>query len=329
MALALTDRWIWDFWFAEDGSDVHVFYLQAPRSLGAPDLRHHNASIGHAVSADLVNWTVLADALHPGPAGAFDDLSTWTGSIVRHAGLWWLFYTGISRGEGGAVQRVGSATSPDLLRWTRTGGPPLEADGRWYEKRSGVATEAWRDPWVFWDSDSARFHLLLCARAKTGPSDGRGVIGHAFSTDLQEWQVGPPLSEPGEFSQLEVPQLVWVENGGNGGGWWVLFSAQAADHSAERRARPGVRPEAGTHYLRAHRTLGPYVLERDDFLVGDLAGLHYAGRILTRDGHRFFFAWQQYDAQGAFLGALSDPMPVTATAGRLHVQRPFAQEARS
>ena len=47
------DHWLWDFWFARDGDDVHVFYLQAPRSLGDPELRHHNATIGHAVSRDL------------------------------------------------------------------------------------------------------------------------------------------------------------------------------------------------------------------------------------------------------------------------------------
>src|SRR5690606_19339933 len=46
MPLALPDRWVWDFWFAHDGDDVHVFYLQAPRALGDPDRRHHNATIG-------------------------------------------------------------------------------------------------------------------------------------------------------------------------------------------------------------------------------------------------------------------------------------------
>ena len=31
--------------------------------------RHHNATIGHAVSGDLRDWRVLPDALHPGAAG--------------------------------------------------------------------------------------------------------------------------------------------------------------------------------------------------------------------------------------------------------------------
>ena len=141
MTLRLPGHWLWDFWFAQDGADVHVFYLQAPRALGDPALRHRNATIGHAVSRDLRSWRVLPDALGPGEPGEFDDLATWTGSILRHGGRWHLFYTGIARAEDGAVQRIGRAESADLVRWERRG-LVLEADPRWYER------ETWRDPWV-------------------------------------------------------------------------------------------------------------------------------------------------------------------------------------
>jgi beta-fructofuranosidase len=47
--LQLADRWVWDFWFAREGPRYHVFFLQAPKSLVDPDLRHWNASVGHAV----------------------------------------------------------------------------------------------------------------------------------------------------------------------------------------------------------------------------------------------------------------------------------------
>ena len=96
-----------DFWFAVDGDDVHVFYLQAPRSLGDPELRHHNATIGHAAPARPPALGRAGRRARPGPAGEFDDLATWTGSIVRHDGRWHLFYTGIARAEDGAVQRIG------------------------------------------------------------------------------------------------------------------------------------------------------------------------------------------------------------------------------
>src|SRR3954452_16296261 len=175
MTLRLRDHWLWDFWFATDGDDVHVFYLQAPRSLGDPELRHHHATIGHAVSADLRTWRTLPDALGPGAPGAFDDLATWTGSVLRHDGRWHLFYTGVSRAEDGRVQRVGRASSGDLARWERHG-PVLEADPRWYEKLAdGEGEEHWRDPWVVRDDETGRFHMLLTARAHHGPLDARGV----------------------------------------------------------------------------------------------------------------------------------------------------------
>ena len=48
--LRLADSWIWDFWFADDGRAFHVFFLQAPRTLGDPELRHVNVAVGHATS---------------------------------------------------------------------------------------------------------------------------------------------------------------------------------------------------------------------------------------------------------------------------------------
>jgi aminobenzoyl-glutamate transport protein len=66
--LILPDHWTWDFWLADDGDRYHLYFLMAPTSLGDPDLRHHNARIGHAVSNDLTDWDFLGEAL--GPVGA-------------------------------------------------------------------------------------------------------------------------------------------------------------------------------------------------------------------------------------------------------------------
>ncbi len=53
----LPDSWVWDFWFADDGERYHLFFLYASRALHDPDRRHLRASIGHAVSDDLVSWS--------------------------------------------------------------------------------------------------------------------------------------------------------------------------------------------------------------------------------------------------------------------------------
>ena len=101
VALELEDRWVWDFWIAQDNETYHLFFLQAPRSLGNAELRHRSASVGHAISTDLVNWTEVGTALEAGLPGEWDDVATWTGSVLKHDDRWWMFYTGTCHEEDG------------------------------------------------------------------------------------------------------------------------------------------------------------------------------------------------------------------------------------
>ncbi|WP_162452591.1 family 43 glycosylhydrolase [Phytoactinopolyspora mesophila] len=317
--LQLADHWTWDFWFAQEEDTTHVFYLKAPKSLGDPDLRHVNARIGHAVSTDLRNWTELPDALEPGPEGSWDDMSTWTGSVIRAEGTWHLFYTGISHAEKGLEQRIGHAVSDDLITWTKdAANPVLEADGRFYEQLDTDVWPdlSWRDPWVYWNEETGDYRMLLTTRVPTGPLDGRGVIGAARSDDLRMWEALPPVTEPGDFAHLEVPQLV-QENGAV----YVLFSAYGWANSEQRRRRS---PEVtGTHYLVGDSTTGPFRSVTDEFLCGDPRGELYAGRMLRdRSGQLQFFGFVQFPGDEPFVGALSDPIPVDVGAdGRLRLRR--------
>jgi hypothetical protein len=63
----------------------------------------------HTSQTDIDPRTRLPDALTSGPSGAFDDVATWTGSVVHGLGeRWRMFYTGASAGRRGLVQRIGS-----------------------------------------------------------------------------------------------------------------------------------------------------------------------------------------------------------------------------
>ena len=309
MTLKLPDKWLWDFWFVQDGPDYHIFYLQAARSLIDPELRHWNVSIGHAVSSDLRNWTVLPDALRPSPTPAWDDYTTWTGSIIKQAGLWYFFYTGASHRDQGLVQRIGLATSSDLLHWEKHPQNPLiEADPKWYEllDLNLWHDQAWRDPWVFQHPSTGDFHAFITARLNSGLVDGRGVIGHARSTNLIDWEVLPPVSEPGDFGQLEVPQMVQIQ-----GQYYLLFSTSLRTYSVRRLQQTRLVPLTSTHYLRANDPLGPYSYPRDDCLVGDTLGSLYSGKIIqSAEGGWVFLAFRNFDDQGHFIGQLSDPYPV-------------------
>ena len=213
--LCLPDAWIWDSWVVDDGERFHLFFLQAPRALVDPRRRHEAATIGHATSRDLTDWTYPSDALLPSTDG-WDDLALWTGSVARgDDGVWRLYYTALSTaGHGVCDQRIGLAESDDLRTWRRVGtSPVLQADPRWYKTLDGhgPASETWRDPFVFADPDGDGWHMLVAARDKDAPRLSDGVLAHARSHDMRNWELGPPLAGPAGFGQVEVPQICVID----------------------------------------------------------------------------------------------------------------------
>ena len=309
MVLALATHWVWDFWLTSHEGRQHLFYLQAPRSLGREELRHWHATIGHAVSSDLKDWEVLPEALGPGAPGSWDDLAVWTGSIIRHASRWWMLYTGVRRADAGLVQRIGLAVSEDLLRWERhPANPVLEADPLWYEH--GVPPhwhdQAWRDPFLLRHPVTGTFHAFITARGATGPVRGRGVIAHAQSTDLQRWEVLPPVTERCDrYGQLEVPQVVCVDDR-----WLLLFSRSSAYDEPTAAA-----PTTGTHFYTSDDPLGPYTCATEGVLVADQDGTSYSGKLVRHTGRWWFLACS-YRRGKRFIGTLADPAPLAFTDGR-------------
>lgn len=314
---------IWDFWFAprQVGSDdpYHLFYLQAPRELPDAEMRHERATIGHAVSSDLINWEERGTAFAPAPEGNWDDLAIWTGSIIEHEGRHFFFYTGRSRQD--RIQRIGLATStdPELQEWERySENPIVVADPRWYEQPDPVNWpdgQACRDPWVTFSEEDRVWSMFFTARANYGPVDSRGVIGLARSTDLLHWEQLPPVSKPGEFGHLEVPQPIELD-----GTWYLLFCTNL--HGEHRRERvPADAGWSGTHYLVGDQLTGPYALSTDTALLADEARTFYAGRMVANsDGQPVLLAWRGRDDDGNFLGALSNPAPLSVLPdGWLHV----------
>lgn len=302
MVLKLEHDWVWDFWFARDGRDWHVFYLRAPKSLVDPDLRHRNATIGHAQSNDLVRWEVMPDPFPLGPVGSWDDLATWTGSVVRSRETWWMFYTGVSTVDDGKIQRIGAAVSRDLSVWDKVPSNPIcVSEPRWYESYEPESwyEEVWRDPWVFADPNGGGFHMYVTARVATGQAATRGVIGHATSDDLLNWDAHPPVTEPGVYGHMEVPQQVSI-----GGRHYLLFCVPDW-------AQPGVgNALTGTGYLVADSPLGPYRPGPTPFVSADRRGSLYAGKLVETDDGYVFIATEHNGTGGRYVGQISDPMPV-------------------
>ena len=235
------------------------------------------------------------DAIQPGHEGRWDDMSTWTGSIIRRDGQWYMYYTGASSREKGLVQRIGLAVSDDLTHWKKhPGNPLLEADPRWYEllDLNRWHDQAWRDPWIFYHDEDFHYHAFITARANHGPNDERGVIGHARSTDLFSWEVLPPVSKPGDFGHLEVPQLITNE-----GDHYLLFSCPLEYQSTNWRNSHEVDLKSGTHYLVSESPLGPFHLSSKEFMVGDCRKSFYSGKLIQDPtGDWVFLAFLNYDS---------------------------------
>ena len=307
--LELRDKWVWDFWFCQDGETKHIFYLQAPKALGDERLRHFNATIGHACSPDWIHWEVLPDALGPGKTGEWDDLATWTGSTITKGDSWYLFYTGVNEAEKGLVQRIGVAVSLDLLHWEKySGNPIIEADPLWYELLDLAAWHdlAWRDPWVF--EHQGKYYAYITARAKLGDPSARGVIALAESADLLNWKVLAPVTQPGQFGQLEVPQLVQGEKKVH-----LVFSTDRFSHAADLLRRTAAPAVTGTASFSADSPLGPFRQEDRPWLFADGIGSRYSGKFIHRTSAEWtMMAFENYDREGRFVGRILDPFRVPA-----------------
>ncbi len=310
MTIALPDKWIWDSWYVRDSDLWHAFFLQADKALGDPELRHRNASHGHAVSRDLSVWEHKGTCFAPSDGPAWDDCTTWTGSVVKDDnGLWHLFYTGSSKSENGLKQRIGHATSTDLHGWARVGdGLALDLAGDVYEEHTPGHwhDRAMRDPWVMRDPGGDGWLMFFTARVPgvAEPNAG-GAIGLATSPDLAVWTLQAPAFAGGLFGQMEVPQVF-----GARGRWYCLFCTDAEHWSKAYIASYPGRPVTGTHYLVAEDPRGPWTIAPGPFLDGAMPCSRYAARIVPTGDGLVLLGFQHTARDGSFVGEIAEPVPV-------------------
>ena len=314
--LRLDTHYLWDSWIADDGENYHLYALQAPRSIGGPEHRHVHASVGHAVSANLIDWDYRGTCLGPAAAG-FDDLAIWTGSVTREGERWRMFYTAVNTGGLHVFdQRIGSVVSTDLHHWERVhDGPLVPPDPRWYKTLGQVpppfATEAelagrsetWRDPVAIEDPDGRGWHLLVTARSAAADRNDDGVVAHASGPDLDHLTLGAPLCEPGAgFGQLEVLQSKQID-----GRWVLVFTCHPQEMTAERLARTG-------HYctwsVPSPGPLGPWDIDRARPFTAE-PELFAAPLVEQRDGSWALVGFRNTEPRGIDSFFIIDPIPVT------------------
>jgi beta-fructofuranosidase len=145
--------------------------------------------------------------------------------------------------------------------------------------------------------------MLVTARSNAGDPKTRGVLGYATSKDMVNWEVQPPLSEAGnDFGQLEVFQFAEVE-----GVSILLFCCGWRELSAARKASLGEQ-DASYSVVVSEDLRGVDFSNARPFLDNPV----YAARLVQdRDGGWNLIGFIN-EVDGEFVGALSDPIPVTA-----------------
>lgn len=310
MVLKLDEEWIWDSWYVHDGKRWHSYFLKADKSIGDPNQRHWHVSHGHATSENLIDWDYHGTCFAPSAGPAWDDCTTWTGSVVEgDDGLWHLFYTGSSKAEHHLYQRIGHATSRDLHVWERVGdgmcldmvGPAAEH----YQTEHGHTHDqarAMRDPWVMRDPNGDGWLMYFTAQASgIEERNEAGTVGFATSPDLNEWTLQPPVFT-GEFGQLEVPQVLQL-----GDKWYCLFCTAGQHFSAEQAKK--TKLVRGTHYLIGDDPRGPWQVAPGQFLDGEMPAYRYGARICETPEGPMIVGFRDGTPE-TFLGYMMDPEPI-------------------
>jgi sucrose-6-phosphate hydrolase SacC (GH32 family) len=91
----------------------HLYYIKGiiTGSWGYPG---NEVAIGHATSANLLDWEPQADALRIGPPGSSDGAHVYAPSVIERQEKYYMFYTGNAKSfESG--EHIFLATSTDLF----------------------------------------------------------------------------------------------------------------------------------------------------------------------------------------------------------------------
>ena len=298
-------KYIWDSWLIKVKNTYHLFYLQADNSI-SPENRHDFASIGHAVSKDIIVWKDLGTALKPGKEGSWDDLCIWTGNTIKKDDSYFMFYTG--RGKKQPLkQGIGVAISKDLVKWRRNSfSEIIEPDDNYdlrLMKNKWGNPPAWRDPYVFRDPLSNKYYMTISARAKNKEMKWNGCIGFAVSEDMNKWELKKPILNPQIFDEMETSQILFVE-----GKYYIFFSSylKKLGNSYSNKKKLS----SGLYCYFSQNIEGPYLPANENGLVLEYGDFLFSVQIIRnslKNRKKDFLAlgWLYLDKKGNFVGKLS------------------------
>lgn len=206
---------IMDSWYCHDGHRYHAFFLEYPAQ-NAPADYYNYQSIGHSSSPDMRHWEYHGTILSP-DKGRWDDKGLATGSVVAHAGRWYILYTG--KGSCGR-DGLGLAVSDDLYSWRRVSDRPA-VDLSKAVRAAYEGTEydclMLADPYIYPEPINGWYYAYVNAHAQGRPLNHRGCQVLLRSRDLMDWSA-EKIALLDECDRTETAQ-VWE----HGGKWYMYF----------------------------------------------------------------------------------------------------------
>lgn len=111
-----------------DNGEYDMWYMEMYGS-GVTD-------IWNARSTDGTTWqtTGYSPVLQPSTDSTWDSYAVGLGTVMKQAGLYYMYYTGMAGIYPGSEESTGLATSSDRLSWTKHGAPVFPATGGNYSK---------------------------------------------------------------------------------------------------------------------------------------------------------------------------------------------------
>lgn len=191
--------------FIDEKGTHHLFHLIIP----------NHDYIAHAVSQDGLSWKREKNALWVGDPGEWDDDMLWTMHVSKNTTGegYEMYYTGLQRENKGVTQKVGRATSLDLIHWTKDNnqhGLPLASDAPHYESINNNPREwlSFRDPFKYVHEGDD--YLLICARNAMGATSRRGCVGVA-KRERDGYVLQKPLHVSYVYDDVECPCVVEIK----------------------------------------------------------------------------------------------------------------------
>ena len=223
---------------------LHLFYIRhnywyypPPPAAQHPELDEKN--LGHIWTTDFNSWYGPGGLNKPDTvaltvrSGKFDEFHVWAPTIVQRGPTFWMFYTGVRHGEiaPGVFrdhQRIGRATSTDLISWTPADDPVLTAPDIPWASKNPLAyggSQQLRDPFVMEDPVNPGQWLMYFVTVDSIRAP-KMAVGAARSSDLLTWTaLEKPFSSTGRPTFQGVTNVVESPHVfSRHGQWWMPYT---------------------------------------------------------------------------------------------------------